>query len=66
MHNLLRLLTARYTPPSLGGNYPKPTDQSILSNGYNIDQSLCSGFDSKGNARGVSTSIVDNIDYGKC
>ncbi len=58
MHHL-RLLSLS------GVNYPKPTDQSIQTNGHNKDQSLCNGFDSQGNARGVSTSIVGNVDYGK-
>ena len=47
-----------------GFNFPKPTDQSILTDGHNIDKSLCSGFDGQGYERGLSASIVDNIDYG--
>lgn len=46
----------------LGSNYPTATDQSILSNGYNIDQSLCSGFDEQGYARGLSASFVHHLD----
>ena len=47
----------------LGFNYPKATDQSIMTNGLNLDKGLCGGFDSLGNDSGVSASIVDNIDY---
>lgn len=39
------------------------TDQSIQTDGHNIDKSLCDGFDSNGNARGVSSAIVNNVDY---
>ena len=46
-----------------GFNYPKSTDQSILNDGHNSDQSLCTGFDNQGYERGVSASIVDNLDY---
>lgn len=44
-------------------NYAKLTDQSILTNGHNIDKELCTGFDGQGYERGASASIVDNIDY---
>lgn len=53
----------RFGTYALGFNYPKETDQSILTNGYNIDKSLCSGFDNQGIARGVISSIVNNVDY---
>lgn len=46
-----------------GGNYPKHTDQSILTGGHNVDQNLCSGFDSNGYTRGKAGSIVENLDY---
>ena len=47
-----------------GGNYAKPTDQSILTDGHNIDKSLCNGFDGEGHSRGQGGAIVDNVDYG--
>lgn len=53
----------RFGTYALGFNYPKETDQSILTNGHNIDKSLCSGFDNQGVARGVISSIVNNVDY---
>ena len=46
-----------------GFNYPKPTDQSILTDGHNIDKSLCGGFTDEGYDRGLSASIVNNLDY---
>jgi hypothetical protein len=48
----------------VGGNFGKLTDQSILTDGHNIDKSLCKGFDSKGHTRGVASSIVSNVDFG--
>ena len=53
----------RFGTYTLGFNYGKSTDQSILTDGHNIDKSLCSGFDSDGYSRGVTSSIVDNVDY---
>lgn len=53
----------RFGTYTLGNNYPKETDQSILNNGHNIDQSLCNGFGSQGYGRGAPGSIVDNLDY---
>ena len=47
-----------------GFNYAKDTDQSILTNGHNIDKEFCSGFDDQGYERALSASIVDNTDYG--
>ena len=44
-------------------SYPKETDQSILSDGHNIDKSLCSGFNREGNSRGAAGVIVNNVDY---
>jgi len=57
-------LNGRFGTYTLGSNYPKVTDQSIQTNGHNINQSLCSGFDDEGRECGVSASIVDNLDYG--
>lgn len=45
---------------TLGSNYAKATDQSILTDGENINKDLCKGFDSLGLGRGVSASMVDN------
>ena len=42
----------RFGTYTLGANFAKTTDQAILTNGYNIDQSLCGGFDAQGNGRG--------------
>jgi hypothetical protein len=53
----------RFGTYSLGFNYPKVTDQSISSDGHNIDNSLCEGFDDQGNTRGLPVSIVENVDY---
>ncbi|KAK1742392.1 hypothetical protein QTG54_006957 [Skeletonema marinoi] len=53
----------RFGTYTLTRNYPKQTDQSILTDGHNLDQSLCSGFDNDGNARGESGAIVNNVDY---
>lgn len=54
----------RFGTYTLGSNYPKLTDQSILSDGHNIDkESLCSGFDSEGNDRGEPVAFVNNVDY---
>ena len=45
-----------------GFNYAKPTDQSILTNGHNLDKSLCSGFDSQGFERlSKSLEVTSNI-----
>jgi len=53
----------RFGTYSLGFNYPKMTDQSIQTDGHNIDKSLCKGFNGQGYQRGISFSIVDNLDY---
>ena len=53
----------RFGTYTLGFNYAKTTDQSILTNGWNVDKSLCSGFEKDGYPRGLSSSIVDNVDY---
>ena len=34
-----------------------------MTDGHNIDQELCSGFDTEGYERGFSASVVDNVDY---
>lgn len=52
-----------YVIYSKGFNYPKMTDQSIKTDGHNIDKSLCKGFNDQGYERGISFSIVDNLDY---
>jgi len=49
-----------YRTYTLGSNYAKATDQSILTDGENINKDLCKGFDSSGLGRGVSASMVDN------
>ena len=66
--NFLLLLTPNRSTTHLasnflGRNYAKSTDQSILTDGHNIDQELCSGFDNEGYERGFSASVVDNVDY---
>lgn len=48
---------------SLGGNYPKVTDQAVDTNGHNVDQSLCNGFDNEGNTRGLPATFKDHLDY---
>jgi len=53
----------RFGTYSLGSNYPKVTDQSVKTNGHNIDQNLCHGFDNEGNTRGLSATFKDNLDY---
>mmetsp|Transcript_32276 Transcript_32276/g.67849 ORF Transcript_32276/g.67849 Transcript_32276/m.67849 type:complete len:1275 (+) Transcript_32276:77-3901(+) len=53
----------RFGTYTLGFNYAKSTDQAISTDGHNIEKSLCTGFDNQGYERGVSASIVDNIDY---
>ena len=53
----------RFGTYTLGSNYPKLTDQSIATDGHNIDQSLCEGFDDEGNTRGVSAAFQNNFDY---
>ena len=54
----------RFGTYTLGSNYPKVTDQSISSNGYNTDIGLCSGFDDEGYTRGLPMSFIDQVDYG--
>ena len=49
---------------TLGGTYPKVTDQSIMNDGHNTDLGLCEGFDANGNTRGLSATIKENLDYG--
>ena len=54
----------RFGTYTLGFNYPKLTDQSVNTNGWNLNKDLCKGFDQDGNTRGISASFVDNLDYG--
>ena len=35
-----------------------------MTDGHNVDKSLCKGFDREGNDTGLSVAIVDNVDYG--
>lgn len=43
--------------------YPQDTDRSLDSKGYNINPSLCDGFDSYGNTNGSPTAILNHLDY---
>jgi hypothetical protein len=43
--------------------FPQVTDRSVDTNGYNLDQSLCRGFDSNGETNGKSTAILNHVDY---
>ncbi len=43
--------------------WPRVTDRSLESNGFNVDKYLCEGFDSDGITRGLSQAIVNNLDY---
>jgi hypothetical protein len=54
----------RFGTYTLGFNYPKKTDQSVDTNGYNIDKELCEPFDESGDARGLPGSFVNHVDYG--
>merc|ERR1711862_117448 len=56
--------SGRFGTYTLGNTYPRNTGQSIDSNGYMLDLSRCSGFTSFGNDNGVSTTILNNFDYG--
>jgi len=54
----------RFGTYTLGGNYPKVTvDQSIATNGWNVDKEGCQGFDSSGQTRGLPSAFKDNMDY---
>ncbi|KAL9179269.1 hypothetical protein ACHAXT_008559 [Thalassiosira profunda] len=53
----------RFGTYTLGFNYPKATDQSILTNGHMIDKQLCKGFDSQGYDTGLPGSFVNGVDY---
>jgi len=53
----------RFGTYSLGGNYPKVTDQAVTTNGHNIDQTLCTGFDNAGNTRGLPATFKNHLDY---
>mmetsp|Transcript_43333 Transcript_43333/g.48510 ORF Transcript_43333/g.48510 Transcript_43333/m.48510 type:complete len:1556 (-) Transcript_43333:209-4876(-) len=54
----------RFGTYTLGFNYPKVTDQSIASNGYNINKDYCAPFDSNGDTQGLSGAFVNHVDYG--
>jgi len=54
----------RFGTYTLGFNYPKLTDQTVASNGYNIDKTLCNAFDANGDTCGLPGSFVNQIDYG--
>lgn len=53
----------RFGTYTIGFTYPKKTDQAVSTDGHNIDQTLCQGFDAQGKTRGVSTVFLDNTDY---
>jgi parallel beta-helix repeat protein len=53
----------RFGTYTLGYNYPKITDQSIMTDGHNVDQSLCEGFDDNGDTRGAPVAFENNMDY---
>ena len=52
-----------------GGNFPKATDRSIATNGFNQNLDLCGGFDSSESInpgttdRGYSGAFYQNVDY---
>jgi hypothetical protein len=52
-----------------GGNFPKHTDRSIATNGFNQDFDMCSGFDDTENIhpsttdRGYPAAFYENVDY---
>eukprot|EP00934_Nitzschia_sp_Nitz4_P001960 Nitzschia sp. Nitz4//scaffold89_size161592//205//3093//NITZ4_002358-RA/size161592-processed-gene-0.210-mRNA-1//-1//CDS//3329559556//1960//frame0 len=43
--------------------FPQETDRSVETNGFNIDRDLCYSFDINGETRGISTAIVNHVDY---
>ena len=49
----LRVIHGMATEGLGHSNYAKFTDQSITTDGQNIDKSLCNGFDNNGNERGA-------------
>jgi len=53
----------RFGTYTLGGNYPKLTDQDHLSGGHNTDMNLCNGFDENGLTRGAPGSFRNQLDY---
>lgn len=55
--------SGRFGTYTLGSNYPKVTDQSIVTDGHNVDQSLCTGFDDEGSTRGLPVAFENNMDY---
>jgi hypothetical protein len=44
-------------------SFPLVTDRELATNGFNIDQTLCEGFDEEGYTRGQPSAIVNNVDY---
>ena len=54
------LCVCRYT---LGGNFPKVTDQDVAENGYNTNKDLCTGFDNTGITRGFPGVFHHHLDY---
>ena len=55
---------SRFGLYSLGGSYPRDTDQSIATNGFNTDQAnTCKGYTNEGNDRGRPVSILNNVDW---
>lgn len=52
-----------------GGNFPKHTDRSIATNGFDQDFDMCSGFDDTENIhpsttdRGYPAAFYENVDY---
>lgn len=55
----------RFGTYTLGYNYPKVTNRSILTDGQNdLSDPLCYGFDGEGNTRGAPVAFENNMDYG--
>eukprot|EP00547_Thalassionema_nitzschioides_P005356 CAMPEP_0194200236 /NCGR_PEP_ID=MMETSP0156-20130528/930_1 /TAXON_ID=33649 /ORGANISM="Thalassionema nitzschioides, Strain L26-B" /LENGTH=1934 /DNA_ID=CAMNT_0038925209 /DNA_START=189 /DNA_END=5989 /DNA_ORIENTATION=- len=55
---------SRFGLYSLGGSFPRDTDQSIATNGFNTDQAeTCKGFNNEGDDRGKPVSILNNVDW---
>ena len=52
----------RFGTYTLGNNYPKVTDQSTTNNGFNVDQTLCEGFDENGDTRGLPGAFISHTD----
>ena len=54
----------RFGTYSLGYNFPKRTDQSIVTNGRMLDKTTCNAVNADGSDNGVGVVIADNFDYG--